>query len=1138
MALPRAFSLQDASLLSGIEPLPLSSPPSPRCSITDLSSSPPLLPSPSTSRRRAVSSEVTAQLYASLRRSQEEESEEIRGVPARTEAQGSAMTSDVEDLADELSRRLQEGVEASERKESSPYISQMESLRCHLKNMLTLGSSVTSHGEAPGKRLEQQSDTTSTLLSAHPGQDLSPPLSLVGLEGLFPRYATLYNAPPPDLQLRETLEKETARRKHLERHIQNLQNEMLELQQRVSVMLAADRRKDSMIQQLDQTLALVVGGWKQQESQREESVRRVREEKEEAERARTRDQEALIQVEKQLAETLDSLDREKSATKEKQMELQRRVEEQTARLSQFQAEREAEEETRAQERRELELLQHRMEEQQRSWEEKEQELQEECRRVQERGLRDLEAQKALSQQEIQKSQQLQLALTALQGDVLRLERELQTSHRETDTLQMELNLEKARNESEKVRIESEHKMRLEEVVTERLGAIHEESAQHLCAVRDQHRKQLLELTSQHEAELCSQMSQFKSELQERERRHRDLVMDYELRLSRSEERCQELSRSLRRLESERAETLSQLQDVMKSHWSQALRVLNAKVPPESSSITAHHETTETSEQTTREGVYGEETSVHARQGLVGAESLTGIGSRYVKENTGSDKETGGHPHRSGLQTTASSCQRLEDSQGSRHVGSRPLTNSSGSDLINFSRIMDERSQSAMGASLVKETSLRFMGDGAHVSNKATVGNYTGGQDSSGNTQVSGHIGQSERAPGVTDTTSLFKTGDLHTLQEMIASEAIRNYIAGQYRREPSDQVMVDKSQNLLYPETSNINMVWTVQHTNTSDHSMARNETLVSRGGHQIDGILQSLMGSSQQTSEKNVISYSGHGQFKSSDAYLNQPLNQRNSTTVQTHDLTKEGISRTTSRPQSSNPITFSSLDQAPLTIPNLSPISKMSFQGHSQDFRIPSAFPENPGSHRLPSHRVPDPEESFYPMQVEELSHSFSSHHGFFPLEPYADGTMTGTVSTTLPQSSPEHPFLEEPSIKTQETPSHWVGEDQATPNPILQYYIRMLLDRTPGDPLNELDKGLYHVNPDVTALSQSLQSRGGQPLTRSDEKDQEVSKLPTHPKKNLAKGPEAVKKEALSNQRRPGPSKPLKRVSARGGRTGIWK
>ncbi|KAG8540325.1 hypothetical protein GDO81_019484 [Engystomops pustulosus] len=704
---------------------------------------------------------------------------------------------------------------------------------------------------------------------------------------------------------------------------------------------------------------------------------------------------------------------------------------------------------------------------------------------------------AYTQQETHKCQQLQLALSALQGDVLRLERELQTSHRERDTLQMELNLEKARNESEKVRIESEHKMRLEEVITERLSALHDESAQHLCTVREQHRKQLLELTSQHEAELCSQMSQFKAELQERERRHRDLVMDYELKLSHSEERCLELSRTLHRLESERAKMLSQLQDVMKSHWSQALRVLSAKVPSESSSVGAPHQLMEDSEpamsQLAREGVYGEESSVQARQGTVGG----GKPNQQLRENIGSHNENDGHLQRSRLQDIATGSRHLEDSQGSNQGGSRPLTDSSGSDLINFSRITDERSQSLIGSSSAKDSNLRFMGDG--VSNKTK---NTDVQVSLSDVQLSDNIGQL----GTVDTTSLFsrgsfKNGDLQTLREMIADDVIRKYLADQYMRESYGRVTVDKSQYLSHQEMTD-------QNKNSSAYSVTRNETL-GHGGHQIEGLHQSLMGGRKQDySERSILSSMDSRQIKNFSAlsFTGAPTqNLRDSTTVQIHNHAKEAANRTTAggSNQLSEPGTYLSSDRAPLSMPNLSPISKVSFQGHGRGSRIPSTYREDKISHQ-PGRGVSDPEESFYPMQVEELSHSFSSHHGFLPLEANPDVTMTGNVATTLPKTFPEHPFHDEPPNKSQETSSsHWDGEDQATPNPILQYYIRMLLDRTPGDPLNELDK-------DITALPHPLGSREEQPYLRPDEKEQEVSKLPTNPKKIPPKGPEAVKKE----------------------------
>lgn len=1153
MALPHAFTLRDASLLSGIEPLPLSSPPSPHRSIANPSSPPSALFSPS-AIRRAASSEVTAKLYASLRRSQELDEEDMEPNHTNSTEQkpvdGSTMTSEVDELADEMYHRLQEGVEASGRKEASSYISQMESLRCHLKNMLTGGGALAVHGDVLDKVLERHSDGTSTLLSARPAQDLSPPLSLTGLEGLFPRYSTLYNAAPslPDLQLRDSLEKETARRKHLERHIQNLQNEMLELQQSLSISMTADRRKDAMIQQLDQTLAMVVGGWKQQELQREEAVRRLKQEKEEAERAGSKDQKALSQVQQELSEVLESLEREKHAADDRQLELQKQVDEQAAKVAQLEAEQEAEKEARMEEQRELDSIQYRMQEQQKTWEERERELQEECRRVQEEGRTELEKEKVLTQQEIQKSQQLQLALSSLQSDVLRLERELQTSHRERDTLLMELNLEKARNESEKVRLESEHKMRSEEEMAERLAAFHEESAQHLCNVREQHRKQLLDLASQHETELSNQLSQFKSELQERERRHREIILDYEHKLSHSEERCQGLSRSLHRLETERADMLTQLQEVMKSHWSQALQVLSSKAPTIAPSSFVPFQQTEPTEQwsskQTREGGYGEETSDKTRQGVIGTSHLNSSNSSHRKAG--------------GSHLELNNSQHLEDSNktSQRSTSSRHLKESVSSDLINFSHLLNERSQGPVGGREDKEPSLRYMGDGSLFCNKTTI-NKSSGQPLIGISQPKENIGQLAKAQETVATSmrSLLNSGhcesrshdkpqhidkdfqhiDEDLLKSNVAVELSRRHLFDDYVKELSSQLMKSGNLDLNQRSITDLNITSSGQFRDISGHSQSvtfkdcNSQSWLHQAmlDHHHPTMGYTSFNEIERSHLRDVSGHSfisGHGQpnvIKDSTSNQNCASHAR-AKVVDEENYLKELRN-------------FTAHSQTTSTIPHLSPIYKDHISGSNQEIRIHPGHREQSSRSLQTSHRMTDPEESFFPLQMEELSQSFSSHHGFFPLEPLPDRTMSGTVSTTLPHTSPEHPFQEEPSLNTAELPpNRRAGEERVTPNPLLQYYIRMLLDRTPGDPLNELEKETSHVNPDVTELHQSL--KGNQPAQRSEEKEPNVSKSRTTTRKPAEN--KAVRKEILSNSRRQNTTKPLKRVSARGERTGVWK
>ncbi|KAE8620382.1 hypothetical protein XENTR_v10010217 [Xenopus tropicalis] len=1078
MALPHRYNPKDSSLLSGIEPLPLSSPTSPLRHGSRSPSPPPAISFPTASSlRRAAFSEVTTQLYASLRRSKELETEsQDTDCLLRNSALAQSPThgTDMDELADEMSHKLQEGVEASSAKGVS-YISQMESLRSYLQNMLSLNPSVTPHSSHVGDKEEEPSDATSTLLNARP---VSPPLPLPGLEGLFPRYASLYKAGPvfADIQLRDALERETTRRKHLERHIQNLQNEMLELQQRLTVTLTADRRKDTMIQQLDQTLALVVGGWKQQEQKKEEALHQLCRQKEEAEQARAKDMEVLTQVRQELCQVQDTLAKEKQISAEAQEEAQKLVGEREALVTQFQTEQERERDLHAEEHRELEMLKSQMLEQQRVWLERERELQDQCERLQEERRREVESERALAQQESQKSQQWQLALTSLQGEALRLERDLQASHRERDTLQMELNLEKARSESERVRLESERKVRLEEAVTQRLSVVHEESAQHLSAVREQHRKQLLDLTSQHETELSAQLSQFKSELQEREKRHRDVAMEYELKLSRSEEKAQELSLALRRLESERAEMLAQLQEVMKSHWSQALRVLTSKASE--SSLQAPPQPVLSGAPEMPWSGYREAAGEQSRgEELPLKRSASSLGHGESSHLLASSKLKDSLKPIIGDQSLASSQYR----QGGHLSGSAslPLTDS------------DQQSSGPNSHSAIQmqAVSSKSMGDGGQGSRPMTLLNRIDSQQFIGHSQLfSQHNDNKAKSIKDSASISLMADGSLFSSQPLVTIDTgSHNMFADSFFKGLSHQ---------------------SVSHLNVEATKM---------GGH-------------DSTGSSHIVHTGGHAIRLDSQEAIN-PRNQYNKDISNQND--SQGLQ--TGKAQSSQP------GFLPVSL------SKASNSGPGQGPH------HHPGYQpAVPSYR--EAEDSFYPLQMEELSHSFSSHLGFYPLEPHQDRTTLERASESFLQVSERPLFLEEPAQTKMDaldsTPNWEQNKEEAPSNSHLQYYIRMLLDRTPGDPLNEdSDKESMRSNIDMADLSRLLsvypsvspygQGRPNQQPQGSTEKALDVPRIPAKPTK-LPEGkmPEAVKKEVLSTQRRAAPSRGMKRMTSRGGRGGIWR
>ncbi|XP_036012458.1 centrobin isoform X7 [Mus musculus] len=107
---------------------------------------------------------------------------------------------------------------------------------------------------------------------------------------------------------------------HCERHIQSLQTRVLELQQQLAVAVAADHKKDLMIEQLDKTLARVVEGWNRHEAERTEVLRGLQEERQAAELTRSKQQETVTRLEQSLSEAMEALSREQEGARLQQRE--------------------------------------------------------------------------------------------------------------------------------------------------------------------------------------------------------------------------------------------------------------------------------------------------------------------------------------------------------------------------------------------------------------------------------------------------------------------------------------------------------------------------------------------------------------------------------------------------------------------------------------------------------------------------------------------------------------------------------------------------------------------------------------------------------------------------------------------------
>ncbi|XP_052051115.1 centrobin isoform X6 [Apodemus sylvaticus] len=541
-----------------------------------------------------VSSEVTSQLYTSLHLSRQAEA------TARAQLYLASTSSPpneaLDSLAQELSRSLSVGLENNlKKKDGSKHIFEMESVRGQLQTMLHTSRDAAAYRTGSERREEDSfdSDSTATLLNTRPLQDLSPSSSAQALEELFPRYTSLRPGPPsnpPDFQgLRDALDSELTRRKHCERHIQSLQTRVLELQQQLAVAVAADHKKDLMIEQLDKTLARVVEGWNRHEAERTEVLRGLQEERQAAELTRSKQQETVTRLEQSLSEAVEALNREQEGARLQQREREALEQERqalTLRLEveqqQCQTLQEERDEARAgqlSEHRKLEALQVALQEERQAWIKQEHQLKERLQALQEEGQAQLEREKGNSQREAQAARDAQQQFALLQSEVRRLEGDLDTVRRERDALQLEMSLVQARYESQRIQMESELAVQLEQRVTERLAEAQENSLRQAASLRDHHRKQLQELSGQHQQELAAQLAQFKVEMAEREERQQQVAQDYELRLAREQARVRDLKSGNQQLEEQRAELLERLQAMLQAHWEEANQLLSTTLLP-------------------------------------------------------------------------------------------------------------------------------------------------------------------------------------------------------------------------------------------------------------------------------------------------------------------------------------------------------------------------------------------------------------------------------------------------------------------------------------------------------------------------------------------------------------------------------
>ncbi|XP_078612745.1 uncharacterized protein LOC144882650 isoform X1 [Branchiostoma floridae x Branchiostoma japonicum] len=505
------------------------------------------------------------------------------------------------------------------------FIREMEGVRNSLQNMLKLGQAMAvvptdrdSFERVEGlglltadrhnrKEADESfdSNTTAQLLTAKPvlvSQDVSPVSVDSGLHTARGQWSSRVdgelaserrNSRSESLYvenqiLRDSVERERFRRKHCEQQIQELQSKILELQQQLAVAVSTDKKKDVMIEQLDKTLAKVVDGWKKQDTEKTELIRKLKDEKYAIEKGHSRQQEVLMNFERDLAQAVEQLaieqQRASMAEQEKVAQFQKQQEEKAKTLDLLQGEREkairveSERDQLFQQaealQREVDNFNQMLETERSTFRAQEEELQRQLELLTEKHQEVVDQEKAAVHAESQKAQEHQKALSSAHNEIGQLKMELSAANRDKENLKMELSLQEARFEASQSKLESEYQAEQERKMSQQLAEAHEQLTQTEERLREQHRRQIQEVADRHRQDLDTHMKQFHQELEQKDTKFRETCQDYDDRILEAREKISSLSHENEKLESQKNAMKTRLQSLIQSHVKEAMLLLS------------------------------------------------------------------------------------------------------------------------------------------------------------------------------------------------------------------------------------------------------------------------------------------------------------------------------------------------------------------------------------------------------------------------------------------------------------------------------------------------------------------------------------------------------------------------------------
>ncbi|KAM6949195.1 centrobin [Aplochiton taeniatus] len=316
-----------------------------------------------------------------------------------------------------------------------------------------------------------------------------------------------------------------------------LQTRILELQQRLAQAVSADRKKDVMIEQLDKTLAKVVEGWRRHEEEKTEAMKRLQLEREEEKRKHAKEGH-VKELEQRLSERQRECERvcgEYDQVCVERERLRGQLQETEETLAHLQEE--AASEKRALEQQTAQMANH------------------------------LKDEKAVVQRVEQCVEELRVERSNLRRDLEddrrrkeELEGEREEARRERDAERLERALDQARCETQRSQLEME--------VKQTSGRLMDLQNTHTL-LKEQHRKQLVDLKTLHDNDTSALKQQHLDDTH-------TLTQAFTHRLSYAQQQCVGLEESRRRLEAQKKELVARLQALLRSHWTEAQRLLTTQ----------------------------------------------------------------------------------------------------------------------------------------------------------------------------------------------------------------------------------------------------------------------------------------------------------------------------------------------------------------------------------------------------------------------------------------------------------------------------------------------------------------------------------------------------------------------------------